>query len=201
MLGSHFENALLGSTPRATTAAAEARAVARASGLWALRQPTSGQTSPGAHGRPRAQGKRGLLEWDVSRCGFSLVEVAAAFVLLAALLAVTLQIVLMAGEHQRTAWHRRVAMLEAANQMERLAGQPWSALTPEAAATASLSPEAQTLPGAKLAVRIEPAEGEPRAKRITVQVRWWERPGQPEQPVRLVAWKYPIPEQPSGATP
>ena len=93
---------------------------------------------------------------------------------------------------QRRAWDRRqTAVFEAANLMERLTARPFEALTTEGAKDLSLSDEAsRTLPDGQLRVDIsenDPVGGDD-SKRVSLQVRWRNRAGDWDAPVRLTSW-------------
>jgi len=123
-----------------------------------------------------------------------MLELLVACVLMTAVLAVCLQIVSAAASQRQAAAHRLAAVEEASNLMERLSARPWSELTPEAAKSMRLSPEAQAaLPQGALSVEITQSPNDAGAKRISVEIRWQEPGGEPARPVRLVAWRYSIP--------
>ena len=126
-----------------------------------------------------------------TRQGVSLVELAAAGVLLAAILAICAQFFRAAATQRRGLEARRIAMQEVANVMERLCGRPWAEVTPEGAGPIELSEEAkETLPGGKVEIDVDQLGDDPSAKRVTVLLQWQPQPHQPARTVRLVAWKY-----------
>jgi len=128
-----------------------------------------------------------------SRRALSVLELLVAMVLLATLLAVSLQLIAALAQQRRALDRRQQALREAANCMERIAARPWDELTPERLTATRLSPEAQqSLPGAALAIDVVPA-ADPEGKRIVVSVAWQEGDAQPERSVRLVAWRYASP--------
>jgi prepilin-type N-terminal cleavage/methylation domain-containing protein len=125
------------------------------------------------------------------RSGFTLLEILVSCLLLAVLLTIGLQLAAAVAAQRKAAALRETALQEAANVMERLCSQRWEDLTAEAARRQWLSDEAaRSLPGAAARVEIEPADDEPAAKRIGVEVRWEPASGKPSERVRLVAWKY-----------
>ena len=127
----------------------------------------------------------------VRRRGVSLMEVAAAGILLAVLLTVCLQFTRATAAQRRGLRARRAAVQEVTNVMERLCARPWEELTPEAAGQVQLSQESQqAFPDGQLQVDVARTDEEPDAKRITVVLRWPAGPEQPDRSVRLVAWKY-----------
>lgn len=125
------------------------------------------------------------------RRGVSLIELAAAGVLLAAILMVCARFFRATASQRRGLEARRVAMQEVGNMMERLCARPWAEITPDGARQIELSEEADnTLPGGKVEIDVAQPDDEPSAKRITVVLRWLPQPNQPARSVRLVAWKY-----------
>lgn len=95
---------------------------------------------------------------------------------------------------ERRAWERRgVAAIEVANVLERIAARPFDALTVGAVEGLVISADASgTLPGAELTAEVadEPA-GDLPARRVTVRLRWRNRAGDWDAPVRLVTWIHP----------
>jgi hypothetical protein len=125
------------------------------------------------------------------RPGFGLIEMAVTGVLIAAAMAATLQVVGWVALERRAVERRERAVLEASNLMERIAARPWDELSAEALASTRLAgASAAFLPGSTLEIKVAPSEDAPARKRITVEVRWLDRSGRPEAPVRLVAWAY-----------
>lgn len=123
------------------------------------------------------------------RRGFGLVEMTVTAVLVVVAMGVTVQILGGVARERRSALRRELAVLEAANALERATARPWEELIPDAAPPAELSEAARaSLPGAALAVGVQAVEGPVPARRVTVTVRWRDRSGQFEAPVRLVGW-------------
>jgi Tfp pilus assembly protein PilV len=92
---------------------------------------------------------------------------------------------------ERRAWDRRgVAAVEVANALERIAAKPFDALAVGPVEGLSLSPTATaTLPGAELtADAADDPAGELAARRVTIRLRWRDRAGDWDAPVRLVTW-------------
>lgn len=120
-----------------------------------------------------------------------MIELAAAGVLLAVILAVCAQFFRATATQRRGLEARQIAMQEVANLMERLCARPWEEVTPEAAGLIELSEEAQrAIPDSKVEIDVLQPDDEPSAKRITVVLCWQPQPNQPPRSVRLVAWKY-----------
>jgi hypothetical protein len=83
------------------------------------------------------------------------------------------------------------AVQEVANAMERLTAYPIEEVTAERGRAMSISPTAaRSLPGAELSVDVDqsqPGAGRS-AKRIAIRLRWRNRAGEWEAPVRLATW-------------
>jgi type II secretory pathway pseudopilin PulG len=125
------------------------------------------------------------------RRGFTLVEITASVVMLAAAMTLTVQLLGALAAERRAAERRLCAVQEVANLMERVAARPWAEVTPESLRTVSLSPRAlQALPGAELTATVDDASAGPGGKRISLRLRWRDRAGTWTAPVRLSAWIY-----------
>jgi hypothetical protein len=95
---------------------------------------------------------------------------------------------------ERRAWDRRQwAVQEAANLMERVTGRPYESVTSSSVESVGLSAQAkQVLPDAELKAEVsqdEPAGGKG-SKRVAIRLRWRNRAGEWDAPVRLVSWVY-----------
>ncbi len=125
------------------------------------------------------------------RRGFGLVEMAISGLMLAAAMAATVQVVGRVSAERRSVARRERALVEASNLMERIAARPFEEITPEALAAIRL-PEAarESLPDSTLGATVTSADDPPARKRIVVEVRWRDRSGRAESPVRLVAWAF-----------
>jgi prepilin-type N-terminal cleavage/methylation domain-containing protein len=124
------------------------------------------------------------------RRGFTLIEIAVSVVLLAAAMMLTVQVLGWVASGRRASERRQWAAQEAANVMERFTALPWERISPESARAVTLSPEArQGLPHEELAVSVDDQDGG-RSKRVSVRIRWRNRAGEWDAPVRLTAWVY-----------
>jgi Tfp pilus assembly protein PilE len=127
----------------------------------------------------------------VARRGFTLVETAVAFGLMAMLIAVCLQMLSTMAAERRAVERRAVAMQEAANVVERIAALPWEQLTPERLSAMDLSRSVQeSLPGGVAQVSLEPVEADPSARQIRVEITWVHPADNSEAPVSLRFWAY-----------
>ena len=125
------------------------------------------------------------------RRGFTLLEVSVAGLLLAILMAITVQMLGWVASERRATERRQWAIQEAANVMEQLAAQSWEKLTSDHVAAIELSAQArQVLPDAELQVTVVVEPEQPGTKRLSVTVRWQPRPEQPAAQARLTSWVY-----------
>lgn len=127
-----------------------------------------------------------------SRRGFTFVELTAACIILAALLAVCLQLLAATAAGRRAGDHRQTAMEEATGALERIYTGNYHQLDTRLAR--QLAPPDRVrrmLPGGKLQVSVDQPAQTPSAKRIRVAVLWQEGPHDSNRAVHLVAWKYP----------
>jgi prepilin-type N-terminal cleavage/methylation domain-containing protein len=123
------------------------------------------------------------------RRGFTLVELSLTLAILAVAMSVTVQVLGGIAAQRRAIERRQYAAQEAANVLERFAARPFDGLTPEAARSVSLSDDArQALPGAELTVIVDDKAASPDSKRVAVRLRWRQRSGEWETPVRLTTW-------------
>jgi hypothetical protein len=127
------------------------------------------------------------------RRGFTVFELAMAVFLLAVAMSVTVQLLGSIAAERRAVGRRELASREVANLMERLTARPWSRLSDEGVKDAGISESGRdALPGAELTVRVDEARGGPDlpGKRVSVSLRWRNRAGEFDAPVRLTTWVY-----------
>jgi len=128
----------------------------------------------------------------MKRRGFSVMEAMVAAALLAMAGVVCLQMLMASASARRNAELRRLATREASNVMEQVMALRADELTAMAADRIELSDEAKrSLPDAKLAIRLDRETGDgPPATRVTVELSWKSRAGEPAPPIRLLAWRF-----------
>lgn len=125
------------------------------------------------------------------RRAFTMVEVAITSLLLVVAMSVTLQVLGWVAAERRIVDRRQCAIRESANIMERLVARPWEALTAAALEEVRLSEQAtRTLPGAELTVAADDKTELGGSKRLSLRLRWRNRAGGWDAPVRLNAWTY-----------
>jgi Tfp pilus assembly protein PilV len=131
--------------------------------------------------RPRAHPRRGSL----------LIELTVATAMLMIGMSLAVKVLGYAALQRRAAEQRQRAVQEVANVMERITADPFDEVTTARAKAISISPStASSLPGAELAVEVTPSQPDPGrlARRIAVRLRWRNRAGEWEAPVRLTTW-------------
>ena len=123
------------------------------------------------------------------RAGFLLHEAMMAVALaLAGTLGVT-QLLGMVAQQRRVGQQEAAAAFEAGNLMEDLAARPWDEVTPQLAASLSLSESCRRiLPEGKL--QVEVVAEDPGAKRIAVRIDWRTASGGRSAPVALTSWRF-----------
>ncbi len=130
----------------------------------------------------------------MKRRGFTLWETLVALLVLSALTTLCLQFFAAVSDQRRQVFTQLTATQEAANLLERVEALGWNELTTANAAKLQLSAQArQTLPDGSDEMLVDEPAGTPPAKRVAASVRWRPQPGEPEQEVRLVAWRYKKP--------
>jgi type II secretory pathway pseudopilin PulG len=111
-----------------------------------------------------------------SRSGFLLLELVTAVFIIGVILVVTTTIIFACSDHVHSAHSFLVARQIASNQLELLHGLDFDDLHPTSADGREFtSPLGAQLRGFVGEVRIEPFDGNPALKRITVTVRWNEQ--------------------------
>jgi prepilin-type N-terminal cleavage/methylation domain-containing protein len=126
------------------------------------------------------------------RRGFTLIELAIAASLLAALLATSVQMLRALSNHQRAVEHRAAALEGVQAVAEQVANLPWDQLTPEGVKHFSIpAPIEKRLSGAKLAVNVVEETAPVLSKRITIELSWTNMNGDVVAPARLIVWAFP----------
>jgi hypothetical protein len=128
-----------------------------------------------------------------ARRGSLLAEVAMSGAMLMIAMALTVKVLGWVGL-ERKVWDRRQwAAQEAANLMEEVTSRPFEEVNAESTKKLALSPEARRLlPDAELKLEIGENDqaGGAGSKRVALQLRWHNRSGEWDAPVRLVSWIY-----------
>ena len=125
------------------------------------------------------------------RPGFGLIEMAVAGVLIVVAMTVTVQVVGWIALERKAVERRERSLLEAENLLERIVATPWGELTTESAARFRVSEAtAKFLRNPTLGLAVAAFDDAPARKKVSVELRWLDRSGRPEAPVRLVAWTY-----------
>lgn len=125
------------------------------------------------------------------RRGFTMIELAAAMLVVSVLMLVAMQMLAGLSAEKRMLECWQIAQLELGNQMELFTAAGWDGVTQEAAKKLTLSETAQRrLPAAKLLVEVAVTIDKQAGRRISMRLDWRDRSGQRVRPVRLAAWIY-----------
>jgi Tfp pilus assembly protein PilV len=123
------------------------------------------------------------------RRAFTMVEVTLSVFLLAVAMTTTVQILGWVATQRRAIERRQWAIQEVANLMEHLTAEPWDRVTPDSARALTLSDEIRRkLPEPELKLDVDETGAGRGEKRLAIQLRWRNRSGTWEAPVRLTAW-------------
>ncbi len=130
------------------------------------------------------------------RRGFVILEVIVACGLLAVLLTMSVQVLSLMAVERRHVERRAIALVEAANIVERMSTMPYEDIDEARLADVGLSPDVcQLLPDGRASLAVEDESGEVPGKRVRVEIVWTGAAGHPESPVRLTHWVW---QRPSG---
>lgn len=131
------------------------------------------------------------------RRAFTLVEITISSLVLSIAMVLTLHVLAWVAAERRAVERRECAVQEVANLMERLTARPWDELTAQRLAQVTLSQAARSaLPGAELTASVDDLSKPVVSRRLTFRLRWRNRAGGFERPVRLSAWTYPRRNEP-----
>lgn len=118
-------------------------------------------------------------------------------VLLGAFLVGALPVIAWVRTAQQLSVEQRIASLELANQMERLAALTAGQRTKERLNQWNLSPEAAAaLDDAELSAQVQPSEAFPGLQKIQLSLVWTNDANQRVRPAQLTAWFRPAVKQP-----
>lgn len=126
------------------------------------------------------------------RGGFTLIELAMALLLLGVAMGVTMKVLSGVGRDRRAADRRQWALQEVANVMERVGAEPFERVTAERAlAIAGELKADRVLPEASWEIAVTDDRDSPvPGRRVSVRLRWKDRSGGWDSPVRLTSWVY-----------
>jgi Tfp pilus assembly protein PilV len=125
----------------------------------------------------------------LNRRAFTACEVALAVFLMAVAMTSTVQVLGWVASERRAVERRQWAVQEVANLMERLTAAPWDGVTPESARALALSEGVRRkLPEPELTIDVDEKDAARGEKRLAIRLRWRNRAGAWEAPVRLTAW-------------
>lgn len=126
------------------------------------------------------------------RSGFTTLEAIVSGILLSMLVVTAVPLLMTVAVLRSAADQRQLAAQTVANVMEQLTARSADELTQEAVADVELPKEAAAvLREPDLNIRVAEAERSAGLQRIAIELRWKNRAGDYEAPVRLVSWVSP----------
>jgi type II secretory pathway pseudopilin PulG len=150
---------------------------------------TEGQSPFRALFSPRTTNPRRKIH---ARRAMTLFELTIALFIMTTVMAAIVQLVAVTAGQRRTLNQRRLALLEVANQAERIALSDWDDTSAGKLATWRPSDElTAALPQARCTVAVSDEAGPPAARRIRLTVTWTNSVGQELDPASLTIWKFP----------
>lgn len=128
---------------------------------------------------------------SASRAGVTILELIVSAVLFGTTVTVILPTIHLYSFEQRAAVHRRMALEEAANIMDRLTARSFDEISAESVGDVTLDDELRRqLPEPEFSIALTSPSDDAAAKHISLELSWRGRPGKREVPVRLAAWVY-----------
>ncbi len=127
------------------------------------------------------------------RRGSLLAEVAMSSVLLMIAMTLTVKVLSWVGAERRASDRRQWATQEVSNLMEQATSRPFEDVTVTSLRNLKISPQARALlPDAELTAEVAENDhaGGPGSKRLAMRLKWHNRSGEWDAPVRLTAWIY-----------
>jgi hypothetical protein len=122
---------------------------------------------------------------------FTLLELAVAAALIAALLVTTLQMLHALDDFRKNSRRRIYAQQAIAVVSEQVANMPWNDLTTETAQKITIPDRLRPyISGGKLIVEVA-EEANPAAKRVSATMTWEDCKGRATAPIRLTTWVFP----------
>jgi hypothetical protein len=126
---------------------------------------------------------------SVRRRAFTTCEVALAVLLLAVAMSTTVHVLGWVAAERRAVERRQWAIQEVGNLMERLTAGPWEKVDAGSARALVLSEEVRrNLPEPELTIDVDDRDAGRGEKHLAIRLRWRNRSGAWERPVRLSAW-------------
>lgn len=123
--------------------------------------------------------------------GAMLFELLVATVVLGTALTISAKLAGFSHAQYRSDAHRALALDEAANLMERIAALPADEITAERVAEFQLSESVtKALRDARLTIDVHDEPGDLPTRRVSLAIRWRNRGGQDDAPVRLTTWMF-----------
>jgi hypothetical protein len=120
-------------------------------------------------------------------------EVAVSAVVLGVVVTTGAQLVQWSMKLHQAALKRRCALEAATSVLDRISSRPWSEITADSVKRLDLPTESKEfLVDPHLSVAVAEERDQPRSKKISVEIAWAERAGQPTQQVHLATWVFAL---------
>jgi type II secretory pathway pseudopilin PulG len=125
------------------------------------------------------------------RRGMTLLETGVALLVMTAAIMAVVELVSAVTRERRLRRQRQVALLELANEAERIALLDWEEITSERLSAWNPSEMLQAvIPTPRCQVRVSDEADQPRARRVDLSVGWQNAAGEAVRPATLTIWKY-----------
>ena len=122
--------------------------------------------------------------------GFTVLEVTLALTVLLAAMVLLSQFLIAAKLQRRVGDHRRLALEELSNRMERVRAAKWEGVNALAIEKQSVAPQVlEALPAAELTARVTDEPDPVAAKRIRLEISWEQGEGR-ISPLGLTGWRF-----------
>jgi Tfp pilus assembly protein PilV len=127
------------------------------------------------------------------RRGMTLLEAGVAILVMSAAMVAVVELVGALNKERRIRHQRQVAVLELANQAERVTLLNWEDIAPDRFTKWEPSPMLlDAIPNAVCQAQVqEDSDQQPTARRIELSIGWKNAAGEAVKPATLTVWKYP----------
>ncbi len=125
------------------------------------------------------------------RRGMTLLEAGVALLVMTAAIMAVVELVSATTKERRHRRQRQIALLELANEAERISLLPWDETAPDRLTTWSPSPMLQTaIAKPTCQFRVTEESQPPQSRQIVLSVLWQNAAGENVRPATLTVWKY-----------
>lgn len=126
-----------------------------------------------------------------SRRGMTLLEAGVALLVMSAAILAVLELVNVGNRERRARWQRQVALMEVANQAERIALLDWEETAPDRLTAWEPSEMLRReLSSPTCTLNVQAEEQQSTARRIRIAVSWKNSAGDTVRPATVTVWKF-----------